>query len=46
MAQFLKQYEVEGRYAIIHDDLDDVDRYIKILEELLIVVKEKISEKQ
>jgi len=41
----LSQYAVEGRYAIIHDDLDDVDKYIVILDELLEFVKEKISEK-
>jgi len=41
----LTQYAVEGRYAIIHDDLDDVDKYIVILDELLEFVKEKISEK-
>jgi len=31
----LSVYAVEGRYAILHDDLDDVDRYIEIVEGLL-----------
>ncbi len=34
----LTQYAVEGRYAIIHDDLSDTDKYINILEELFIKV--------
>jgi HEPN domain-containing protein len=34
----LTEYAVEGRYAVIHDDLDDTDKYIKILDELLIYV--------
>ena len=28
----LSEYAVEGRYAIIHDDLEDAHRYIKILD--------------
>ena len=39
----LTSYAVEGRYAIIHDDLDDTDKYIKILEELQLFVKKQIS---
>jgi len=30
----LSEYAVEGRYAIIHDDLEDANKYIKILEKL------------
>ena len=32
----LTDYAVEGRYAIIHDDLDDTDKYIVILDELVV----------
>ena len=39
----LTQYAVEGRYAIIHDDLDDADKYIEILEELLNFIKIEIK---
>ena len=30
----LSDYAVEGRYAIIHDDIDESDKYIELLEEL------------
>jgi len=39
----LTQYAVEGRYAILHDDLDDTDKYIVILDELLEFVKNEIN---
>jgi HEPN domain-containing protein len=39
----LTDYAVEGRYAVIHDDLDDGDKYIKILNELLEFVKKEIK---
>ncbi|MEA2018108.1 MAG: HEPN domain-containing protein [Campylobacterota bacterium] len=39
----LTQYAVEGRYAILHDDLDDTDKYIVILDELLEFVKDGIK---
>ena len=39
----LSAYAVEGRYAILHDDLDDADRYIEILDELLKSVKMEID---
>ena len=39
----LSEYAVEGRYAIIHDDLCDVDKYIKILDDLLIFVQKTIK---
>jgi HEPN domain-containing protein len=38
----LSVYAVEGRYAILHDDLDDVDRYIEIVDELLEIVRIQI----
>ncbi len=31
----LSDYAVEGRYSIIHDDLDESDKYIALLEKLL-----------
>jgi len=31
----LSDYAAEGRYAIIHDDLNEADKYIHILKELL-----------
>ena len=31
----LSDYAVEGRYSIIHDDLNDSDKYIVLLERLL-----------
>ena len=39
----LSEYAVEGRYAIIHDDIEDADKYIKILDEFLEFVKVKIQ---
>ena len=39
----LTEYAVEGRYAIIHDDLHDTDQYIKILDELLLHVSTAIQ---
>ena len=39
----LTQYAVDGRYAILHDDLDDADKYIVILDELLEFVKNEIK---
>jgi len=39
----LSVYAVEGRYAILHDDLDDVDRYIEIVEGLLRSVEMEIG---
>ncbi len=38
----LTEFAVEGRYAILHDDLDDVDKYIVIVSELLEFVDMKI----
>jgi HEPN domain-containing protein len=42
----LTQYAVEGRYAIIHDDLDDTDKYIILLEDLSNYILEKIKAKE
>lgn len=39
----LSDYAVEGRYGIIHDDLNNADKYIKILDELLIVVQKNMD---
>ncbi len=39
----LTQYAVEGRYAVIHDDLDDADKYIQILDDLLEFIKKEIK---
>jgi HEPN domain-containing protein len=39
----LTEFAVEGRYSIINDDLYDVDKYIKMVEELLLFVGEKIK---
>ena len=39
----LTEYAVEGRYAVVHDDLDDTGKYIKVLDELLEFVRDKIE---
>ena len=41
----LSDYAVEGRYAITHDDLSDVDKYLEITQNLFIFVKENLMEK-
>ncbi len=41
----LTEFAVEGRYAILHDDLDDVDKYIVIVSKLLEFVDMTISDK-
>ena len=41
----LTQYAVEGRYAVIHDDLNDADKYIQILEEFLMNVSNATNQK-
>ena len=38
----LTEFAVEGRYAILHDDLDNVDKYIMIVTKLLEFVDTKI----
>jgi len=35
----LNDYAVDGRYSIIHDDINEADKYIIILEELLKLIK-------
>ncbi|SFV60726.1 hypothetical protein MNB_SV-6-1883 [hydrothermal vent metagenome] len=35
----LSDYAVEGRYSIIHDDINEADRYISVLEKLIKVVE-------
>ena len=39
----LSQYAVEGRYAVVHDDLEDTDKYIKVLDKLLEFVRNKVK---
>ena len=39
----LSDYAVEGRYAIIHDDLDSADKYIEILDKFIEFVKKEIK---
>ena len=38
----LSIYALEGRYAILHDDLEDVNKYIEILEDMINKVKERL----
>jgi HEPN domain-containing protein len=35
----LNDYAVEGRYSIIHDDINEADRYIVVLERLITVIR-------
>lgn len=37
----LNDYAVEGRYSIIHDDINEADRYILVLERLIGMIKFK-----
>nr|WP_287413429.1 HEPN domain-containing protein [Pseudodesulfovibrio sp.] len=39
----LSEFAVEGRYAIIHDDIDNADEYIVIIDGLIEFVKAKVS---
>ena len=39
----LSDYAVEGRYAVIHDDLDSADEYMAILHQFVSYVKEAIQ---
>ena len=39
----LTQFAVEGRYSVIHDDLDSADKYVAILKKLVTFVKEKLN---
>ena len=42
----LTSYAVEGRYAIIHDDIYDIDIYIEILQKLTHFVEVQIGDKK
>ena len=35
----LNDYAVEGRYSIIHDDINEADNYIVVLEKLIEMIK-------
>jgi HEPN domain-containing protein len=37
----LNDYAVEGRYSIIHDDINEADRYIAILERLIEFIEKR-----
>jgi len=39
----LSDYAVEGRYSVLHDDIEDASVYIKILETFINEVKNKIK---
>lgn len=39
----LTDYAVDGRYSIIHDDLDNPDKYLNILDKLLKFVKKALK---
>lgn len=39
----LSTYAVEGRYAVIHDDLDDAEKYIVLVDKLISFVKKEIN---
>jgi len=39
----LSEYAVEGRYAIMHDDLEDTNKFIVILDDFLEFVKQEIG---
>jgi len=39
----LTDYAVEGRYSILHDDLNDTGKYITLLEQLKIAVEDIIK---
>ena len=45
MLENLTEYAIEGRYAILHDDLHDADQYVKILDKLLLFVSNTINKK-
>ncbi len=39
----LSVYAATGRYAVIHDDLDDIDKYVILINNLLEFVKSSIG---
>jgi len=36
----LNDYAVEGRYSIIHDDINEANRYIAVLEKLIEIIQQ------
>lgn len=40
---YLNDYAVEGRYAVIHDDLEDIDNYIELIENIKNLVQNIIK---
>jgi len=40
----LNDYAVEGRYGIVHDDIENLQKYFNHLHDLLIVVGENLRE--
>jgi len=39
----LTEYSVDGRYAIIHDDLDNADKYIVVLDKFVEFVRDVVK---
>jgi hypothetical protein len=39
----LNEYAIESRYAIIHDDLDNIEQYFQFLRSLLSQAEDLIS---
>lgn len=39
----LSEFAVEGRYAVIHDDMQDVNKYFGLLEEFVKFAERRIS---
>ncbi|MFK5952984.1 MAG: HEPN domain-containing protein [Desulfobacterium sp.] len=42
LLKYLSDFAVDGRYAVIHDDLDDADKYIEVLDRLLEFIQKKV----
>lgn len=42
----LSEYAVEGRYSIFHNDIEDAEKYIKILDELSLFAQQIISQQK
>jgi len=42
----LTEFTVDGRYAVVHDDLDDAEKYIDILKQLALHVEKVIKEEE
>jgi len=42
----LSEYAVDGRYSILHDDMEDTNTYINILKDFIKIIKNKIEEKK